>query len=133
MPTASASCIGSRWSGPPGEEPPPTGNEAGFFFQAVIRSSRVLYGESVGTKMAPASSIRRAIGVAAATFASVSFVYAAPTTPRPISSMKLPLPDSVSVRARPTVPPAPARFVTSVPVVTPISSITLTAARPVTS
>ena len=32
---ACASCIGSRWSGPPGDEPPPTAIPFGFAFQAV--------------------------------------------------------------------------------------------------
>ena len=33
-PTASASCIGKRWSGPPSDEPPPTTEAAGSFCQA---------------------------------------------------------------------------------------------------
>ncbi len=70
MPTAPASCMGSRWSGPPGEEPPPTAMEPGSAFHAVTRSSMVLYGESLLTMMAPGSSIRRASGVVPVSFDS---------------------------------------------------------------
>ena len=48
-PTVIANCIGIRWSGPPGEEPPPTDSAPGSAFQAVTSSSMVWYGESAGT------------------------------------------------------------------------------------
>ena len=37
MPTALASCMGSRWSGPPGDEPPPTASFLGSAFHAATR------------------------------------------------------------------------------------------------
>ena len=133
MPTVFASCIGSRWSGPPGDEPPPTAMPFGLAFQAVTRSSIVLYGESFGTTMAPASSISLASGVV---WVSVAFdleVYEAPTTPSPICMASLPLPFSFTVRWRPTVPPAPGRLKTCTPVAILASSITLAAVRAVVS
>ena len=74
-----------------------------------------------------------AIGVVWSSLASVLLVYCAPTTPRPIIINSLPLPFSDTVRARPVVPPAPARLNTSVLRVTSLSSITLATARAVVS
>ena len=133
MPTVWASCIGSRWSGPPGTEPPPTARAFGSAFHAVTRSSIVLYGEFLATTMAPDSSISLAIGVVWSSLASDWLVYWAPTTPSPIIINSLPLPFSETVRDRPTVPPAPARLNTSMFSVAPMSSITFAAARAVVS
>ena len=83
--------------------------------------------------MAPDSSISLAIGVVWSSLASDLLVYWAPTTPRPIIIISLPLPFSDTVRDRPTVPPAPARLNTSTFLVAPMSSITLAAARAVVS
>lgn len=133
MPTAFASCIGSRWSGPPGDEPPPTATFLGFFFQAVTRSSIVLYGESFDTTIAPASSISLASGVVSVSVAFDFEVYAAPTTPRPICMASLPLPFSLTRRWSPTVPPAPGRLYTWTPDATLESCITWATVRAVTS
>src|SRR3954453_5292654 len=133
MPTAWASYIGSRWSGPPGDEPPPTAIALGSAFQAVTRSLIVWYGGFFGTTIAPDSSISLAIGVVWSSLAWDLLVYCAPTTPRPIIIMRSPLPFSDAVRDSPTVPPAPARLNTSTFLVTPTSSITLAAARAVVS
>src|SRR5690348_9863607 len=133
MPTAWASCIGSRWSGPPGDDPPPTASDFGLAFQAVMRSSIVLYGEFLGTTMAPDSSISLAIVVVWSSLAWVELVYWAPTLPRPIIINGLPLPSADAVRDRPAVPPAPASLNTAPLLVTSMSSITLAAARAVVS
>ena len=92
-----------------------------------------MYGESLATTIAPDSSISLAIGVVWSSFASVLLVYWAPTTPRPIIMISLPLPFSDTVRDRPTVPPAPARLNTSILLVILVSSITFAAARAVVS
>ena len=93
----------------------------------------VLKGESFGTMTAPYSSISCAMGVVSPSVDSELLVYDAPTTPRPISISRSPLPLSFTVRARPTVPPAPSRLKTSVPLVMSPSSSTLAAVRAVTS
>jgi hypothetical protein len=92
-----------------------------------------LNSELPGTITAPYSSISFTIGVVSASVASELLVYDAPTTPRPISMERLALPFSLTVRARPTVPPAPSRLKTSVPVVISASSMTFAAVRAVTS
>src|SRR5687768_16135481 len=133
MPTAWASCIGRRWSGPPGAEPPPTASDLGSAFQASTNSVMVLYGESLLTTMAPDSSMSLAIGVVWSSLAVDWLVYWAPTTPRPIIINNLPLPFSSTVRASPVVPEAPARLNTSMFSVAPTASITLAASRAVVS
>src|SRR5215218_1109786 len=133
MPTACASCIGRRWSGPPGAEPPPTARDLGSAFQASTNSVMVLYGESLATTMAPDSSMSLAIGVVWSSLAVDWLVYWAPTTPRPIIINSLPLPFSDTVLASPVVPEAPARLNTSMFCVAPMSSMTLAAARAVVS
>src|SRR4051795_2581695 len=125
--------MGSRWSGPPGDDPPPTARLFGFAFHAATRSLMVWYGEFFGTTIAPDSSISLAIGVVWSSLAWDLLVYCAPTTPSPIIIMRSPLPFSDAVRDSPTVPPAPARLNTSTFLVTPTSSITLAAARAVVS
>src|SRR4029453_11959939 len=133
MPIAWASCIGSRWSGPPGAEPPPTASDLGSAFQASTNSVMVLYWESFPTTMAPDSSMSLAIGVVWSSLAVDWLVYWAPTTPRPIIIRSLPLPFSETVLASPVVPEAPARLNTSMFSVAPMSSMTWAAARAVVS
>ena len=63
-PTFFATSMGKRWSGPPGDEPPPMVTFEGSAFQAVTKSCMVSNGESAGTKTAPGSSINFAMAVA---------------------------------------------------------------------
>src|SRR3954469_8082677 len=132
IPTACASCMGSRWSGPPGFEPPPTAI-FGLAFHAFTRSEMLWYGESLDTMMPLGSSMSRAMGVVPESFAADLFVYVAPTTPRPIIMLRSPLPFSFTSLARPTVPPAPERLKTSTPFAIFASSRTFAPVRAVTS
>ena len=90
-------------------------------------------GEAVGTTMAPDSSTSFASGVVAVSFASEFCVYEAPTTPRPICMARSPLPDSLTVRCSPTVPPAPSRLNTSSAFARPSSSMMRAMERAVVS
>ena len=91
------------------------------------------YGESPGTTIASASSISFATGVVWSRVASDWLLNCAPTTPRPICMSMSALPSSFTSRCRPTVPPAPSRLKTSMPVAISSSSITAATARAVVS
>jgi hypothetical protein len=134
MPTVLASCIGKRWSGPPGDEPPPTVTESGSCFHALTKSSMVLNGESAGTSTPSRSSIRRARGVASCILVSTPKEYSDPTTPRPAVIIVCSSPSEFISLVIATEPPAPTMFCTSKsPPVMLSSSMTATAARPVWS
>ena len=134
MPISSASCIGKRWSGPPGDEPPPTAIPSGSSVQACTRSSRVSYGESPATSTPSGSLISWASGVASCSWYLLPKEYVEPTTPSPTviivcSSPALPIRLVIA-----PAPPAPTTLSTvNEPPVMSSSSITCTAARPVWS
>ena len=134
IPVSAASCIGNRWSGPPGDDPPPTASEPGSAFQASRKSSTVSNGESPGTRIPSGSLISWAIGVASLRPNGLAKEYVEPTTPSPtvISVCSSPTLPTSSVIA--TAPPAPTTFVTVMsPPVMSSSSSTCTASRPVRS
>ena len=91
------------------------------------------YGESARTTIASASSISFATGVVWSRVASDWLLNCAPTTPRPICMSMSALPSSFTSRWRPTVPPAPSRLKTSMPVAISSSSMTAATARAVVS
>jgi hypothetical protein len=130
---AFANSIGARWSGPPGDDPPPTGTAPGSAFHASISWSMSWYGESFATTTMSGSSMSFAIGVVSCSDDGELFVWTLPTTPRPIDITSFSLPASFTSLPSPTVPPAPGRLNTSTLRVRSASSMALAAVLAVMS